>query len=336
MRIAVVILNWNGKAFLEQFLANVVVNSYGQGSVYVADNGSTDDSVDYVKRHHPEVRIIETGGNLGYAGGYNRALAHISEPYAVLLNSDVEVTPDWLIPLLHRMDADENIAACQPKLLDFNHRDRFEYAGASGGFIDSWGYPFCRGRMFDTLEVDSGQYDDARSVFWATGACMMVRMEAFRVAGGLDADFFAHMEEIDLCWRLQRAGHSVWVEPLSVVYHVGGGTLHKSNPRKTFLNFRNGLELLLKNLPYNKIFSILLLRMTLDGVAACRFLLSGATADFWAVVKAHFAFYGRLCTTWRKRGGAYPKLRGISSGSVVVDYFVRGKKLFSDLDLTKP
>jgi len=334
MRIAVVILNWNGKAFLEQFLSNVVANSSQQGIVYVADNGSTDGSVDYVRAHHPEVRIIETGGNYGYAGGYNRALEHVSEPYAVLLNSDVEVTPDWLIPLLHRMDSDASIAACQPKLLDFNDRGRFEYAGASGGFIDPWGYPFCRGRMFDTLEVDNGQYNDARPVFWATGACMVVRMSAFRAVGGLDADFFAHMEEIDLCWRLQRAGHSIWVEPSSVVYHVGGGTLHKSNPRKTFLNFRNGLELLLKNLSSNRILPVLFWRMTLDGVAACRFLLSGATSDFWAVLKAHFAFYGRMPSTWRKRGGAYPKLRGVSSHSVVVDYFLRGRKRFSDLDAT--
>jgi len=331
MRIAVVILNWNGKYFLEQFLANVVANSSGQGTVYVADNGSSDGSVDYVRAHHPEVRIIETGGNFGYAGGYNLALAHISEPYAVLLNSDVEVTPDWLVPLLHRMDSDANIAACQPKLLDFNDRSRFEYAGASGGFIDYLGYPFCRGRMFDTLEIDSGQYDDARPIFWASGACMVVRMLAFRAVGGLDADFFAHMEEIDLCWRLQRAGHSIWVEPSSVVYHVGGGTLHKSNPRKTFLNFRNGLDLMLKNLPFPLVFPVLFLRMTLDGVAALRFLLSGQTADCWAVYRAHMYFYWRLPRTWRKRGGAYPKLTGVHSRSVVAEYFLRGRKRFSDL-----
>ncbi|MCF8258666.1 MAG: glycosyltransferase family 2 protein [Flavobacteriales bacterium] len=332
MRVAVVILNWNGKAFLQQFLTNVVENSRDHGLVYVADNGSTDGSVAYVQAHHPDVRIIETGGNFGYAGGYNRALEHIAEPYAVLLNSDVEVSPGWLIPLVERMDSDSSIAACQPKLLDFNDRGRFEYAGASGGFIDHWGYPFCRGRLFDTLEPDHGQYDEACPVFWATGACMFVRMSAFRQVGGLDADFFAHMEEIDLCWRLQRMGFSIWAEPRSVVYHVGGGTLHRSSPRKTFLNFRNGLELLLKNLPARSVLPVLFVRMTLDGVAAIRFLMSGQAGDFKAVFNAHFAFYGRLLNTWRKRGGAYPTLPGVYSHSVVRQYYLRGRKRFSDLD----
>jgi GT2 family glycosyltransferase len=336
MRIAVVILNWNGKAFLEQFLAAVCANSRDLGRVYVADNGSTDGSVQYLKDHHPEVTIIETGGNHGYAGGYNIALKHLKEPYAVLLNSDVEVTPGWLGPLLERMDGDGRMAACQPKLLDFHHRDRFEYAGASGGFIDHLGYPFCRGRIFDNLEKDHGQYDDAQQVFWATGACIMVRMSAYREVNGLDADFFAHMEEIDLCWRLQRAGFSIWAEPRSVVYHVGGGTLHKSNPRKTFLNFRNGLELLLKNLPAKQLFPVLFLRMTLDGLAALKFLLAGQTGDFVAVLKAHMAFYGRMRKTIDKRGGVYPQLEGIYPNSIVVHYFLRNRKRFSDLRSTWP
>jgi GT2 family glycosyltransferase len=331
MKVAVVILNWNGVGFLRQFLANVVTDSRPLGRVYVADNGSTDGSVEYVRQHHPEVTIIETGGNFGYAGGYNLALQHIHEPYAVLLNSDVEVTAGWLEPMVRLLDGNPSIAACQPKLLDFNDRGRFEYAGASGGFIDRWGYPFCRGRMFDTLEIDKGQYDDARPVFWATGACMFVRMRAFREVGGLDADLFAHMEEIDLCWRLQRTGHGVWAEPHSVVYHVGGGTLHKSNPRKTFLNFRNGLELLLKNLPAWQILPVLFCRMTLDGAAALKFLLGGQSADAVAVLKAHFAFYGRIRATWRKRTGHFPPLVGRYSGSVVSDYFLRGRKRFSDL-----
>lgn len=328
-----VILNWNGKEFLQKFLANVVQHSLADATVYVADNGSTDGSVDYVRAHHPEVQVIETGGNLGYAGGYNHALARISEPYAVLLNSDVEVTSGWLTPILDRMDADPTIAACQPKLLDFNHRDKFEYAGASGGFIDQWGFPFCRGRMFDTLEGDNGQYDDARPVFWATGACMFVRTDTFREVGGLDADFFAHMEEIDLCWRMQRAGYSIWVEPRSVVFHVGGGTLHRSNPRKTFLNFRNGLELLLKNLPSGRLFPVLYIRLTLDGVAAFKFLFSGNPRDFFAVLKSHWAFYARIRTTWRKRGGTYRELNGIYPRSIVAEYFLRGKKRFSELKM---
>lgn len=331
MRIAVVILNWNGKGFLEQFLTSVCAHSQDIGTVYVADNGSTDGSVQYLRDHHPKVSIIETGGNLGYAGGYNSALQQIEEPYAVLLNSDVEVTPGWLAPLLLLMDGDERIAACQPKLLDFNQRDHFEYAGASGGFIDHLGYPFCRGRIFDSLEQDHGQYDDARQVFWATGACMVVRMSAFREVNGLDADFFAHMEEIDLCWRLQRASFTVWVEPRSVIYHVGGGTLHKSNPRKTFLNFRNGLELLLKNLPTAKVIPVLFARMTLDGVAALKFLFAGQSADFMAVLKAHMHFYGRIRSTIRKRGGSYPKLTGQYDRSIVADHFLYKKNRFSDL-----
>lgn len=331
MKVAVVILNWNGIGFLKHFLAGAVTHSSPLGRVYVADNGSTDGSVEYVRAHHPEVTIIETGGNFGYAGGYNRALQQIAEPCAVLLNSDVEVTAAWLEPMVALLERDRSIAACQPKLLDYNDRGRFEYAGASGGFMDRWGYPFCRGRMFDTLEEDRAQYDDARPVFWATGACMFVRMSAFRAVGGLDEDFFAHMEEIDLCWRLQRAGHSVWVEPRSVVFHVGGGTLHRSNPRKTFLNFRNGLELLVKNLPIAQVFPVLFVRMTLDGVAAFKFLLAGQSPDFMAVLRAHFAFYGRLRSTWRKRSGLYPEVTGRYATTVVVDHFLLGRKRFTDL-----
>jgi len=331
MRVAVVILNWNGIKFLQQFLGNVLEHSADLAKVYVADNGSTDGSVEYVRSNHPQVELLETGGNFGYTGGYNRALTHITEPYAVLLNSDVEVTSGWLAPVIDLMDGDATIAACQPKLLDHNQRDHFEYAGASGGFIDVLGVPFCRGRVFDFLEKDLGQYDDAREVFWATGACMFVRMDAFREVGGLDADFFAHMEEIDLCWRLKRAGHHIYVQPRSVVYHVGGGTLSRSNPRKTFLNFRNGLELLLKNLPTAQLVPILFLRMTLDGVAALRFLVTGHSADFIAVFKAHMAFYGRIRQTWGKRSGSYASMEGIYSRSIVASYFLLKKRTFSAL-----
>ena len=326
-----VILNWNGKRFLQQFLGNVVEHSRPLGRVYVADNGSTDGSLAYVRNQHPEVHIIETGGNLGYAGGYNVALVGLGEEYAVLLNSDVEVTPHWLEPVIRLMDSDPRIGACQPKLIDHADRSRFEYAGACGGFIDRLGFPFCRGRLFSHLEEDAGQYDDAREVFWASGACMFVRLSAFRSAGGLDADFFAHMEEIDLCWRLKRAGHTVWVQPSSVVFHVGGGTLHKSNPHKTFLNFRNGLELLTKNLPGPALLPVIFMRMILDGIASLRFLSQGHGQDFIAVFRAHVAYYGRIRSTLSKRSGAYPKVSGVLASSIVWRHFASGVKSFSAL-----
>ncbi len=331
MRVAVVILNWNGKPFLEKFLPNVVEYSK-ETTVYVADNASSDGSVEFVKNTFSEVRIIETGGNLGFAGGYNAALKDLDEDVFVLLNSDVEVSENWIQPIVDLMNSDETIGACQPKVLQFNNKSHFEYAGAAGGFIDKFGFPFCRGRMFDTMEEDHSQYNDQQEIFWATGACMFVRSSVYNELGGLDDDFFAHMEEIDLCWRLKRAGYKIMVEPKSVVYHVGGGTLSKSNPWKTFLNFRNGLELLTKNLAKNKLLGTLFIRMTLDGIAALKFLLSGQPKDFWAVFKAHMAFYGRLRKTLNKRSGNYAAVSGIYSKSVVAEYFLRGKKKFSELN----
>ena len=330
MRVAVVILNWNGKSFLEKFLPNVLKYSK-EAAVYVADNASSDSSVEFVKNTFPEIRIIETGGNLGFAGGYNAALENLDEDVFVLLNSDVEVSENWIQPIVDLM-RDESIGACQPKVLKFDKKSHFEYAGAAGGFMDKFGFPFCRGRMFDTLEEDYSQYNDQQEIFWATGACMFVRSSVYNELGGLDDDFFAHMEEIDLCWRMKRAYYKVMVEPRSVVYHVGGGTLSKSNPWKTFLNFRNGLELLAKNLPKKKLFSTLFIRMSLDGIAALRFLLSGQPKDFWAVFKAHMAFYGRLKKTLNKRSGNYSAVSGIYAKSIVAEYFVRGKKKFSELN----
>lgn len=330
MQVAVVILNWNGKPFLEKFLPSVVTHS-GDATIYVADNASTDDSVGFVQVNYPEIKIIETGGNLGYAGGYNKALEQLGEDVFVLLNSDVEVTENWIDPIVDLMRKDEQIAACQPKILQYGRKTHFEYAGACGGFIDRLGFPFCRGRMFDTLEEDNGQYDHATEVFWATGACLFVRRSVFEEIGGLDTDFFAHMEEIDFCWRMHRSGYKVMVEPHSVVYHVGGGTLSKSNPKKTFLNFRNGLELLLKNLPKNRLITTMFVRMVLDGVASIKFLLAGSFADFWAVFKAHMSFYSRFSNTLGKRKGSYPELKGIYQGSIVKAYFLSEKKRFSDL-----
>lgn len=334
MRVAVVILNWNGKSFLEKFLPDVVRYSQ-QATVYVADNASTDDSVSFVREHHPEVKLIETGANLGFAGGYNMALENLNEEYFVLLNSDVEVTEEWLRPIINLMDSDLTIAGCQPKILQYDRKTHFEYAGAVGGFIDRFGYPFCRGRIFEKTEEDHGQYNDVREVFWATGASLFVRSSVYKELGGLDADFFAHMEEIDLCWRIKRAGYKVMVEPRSIVYHVGGGTLQRSNPHKTFLNFRNGLELLLKNLPKYQLLPIVFVRMVLDGIAAAKFLALGNPTDFWAVFRAHMAVYSRVRKTLRKRSGKYERMTGIYRGSIVIQHFLRGKKKFSELSSDK-
>lgn len=333
LRTAVVILNWNGRHWLEAFLGEVVRHS-PEAEVVVADNASTDDSLSWVRAHHPEVQVIETGGNFGYAGGYDRALARLDHDVFVLLNSDVQVTEGWLRPLLDRMASDPAIGACQPKVRWHAHPERFEYAGACGGFIDRWGYPFCRGRLFDTLETDTGQYDDARPVFWATGACLVVRRAAFEAVGGLDESLFAHMEEIDLCWRMQNAGWSVWVEPASTVFHVGGGTLPMGSPRKTYLNFRNNLILLAKNLPARAAVAVVFIRMVLDGIAAWRMLFTGDGRGFLAVGRAHGAFYLRLPRTIRARRGAVRAPQDLSGwwpGSVVRAYFLRGVRRFSDL-----
>lgn len=276
-RVAVVILNYNGAAMLRRFLPVVLAHS-GGAAIVVADNGSTDESVAVVKEQFPVVRLIELGHNYGFADGYNRALALVEAEFFLLLNSDVEVTAGWLQPLLAFMDANAAAVACQPKVLSFNERECFEYAGAAGGFIDRYGYPFCRGRLFDTVEKDSGQYDAPCRLFWATGAALMVRSASFFEAGGFDGSFFAHMEEIDLCWRLQTLGGEVYAVPQSVVYHVGGATLSKDNPRKTYLNFRNNLIMLYKNLPDDELRAVMLVRTVLDYVAALKFLFTGAWA----------------------------------------------------------
>ena len=330
MRVAVVILNWNGKSFLEQFLPSVISNS-PEATIYVADNASSDDSVDFLRTNFPHVKVIDNEENLGFAGGYNKALEKLNEDLFVLLNSDVEVTTNWLQPIVALFESDENIAACQPKILSYHDKTSFEYAGASGGFIDKNGYPFCRGRIFDTLEKDNGQYDSVEEIFWATGACLFVRSKVYKELDGLDSDFFAHMEEIDLCWRIKRAGYNIKIQPASTVYHVGGGTLSKSNPFKTFLNFRNGLELLAKNLPKNQLVPKIFIRMILDGVAAIKFLVAGQPKDFLAVIHAHFGFYKRLRKTLGKRSGNYVLVKGQYLGNIVLDYFLKGRKQFSDL-----
>ncbi len=288
---AIVILNWNGKHFLEQFLPSVTAYSSLPGvSVIVADNGSTDDSLAFLEAHYPHIRIIRLDQNYGFTGGYNRALMQVEADYYILLNSDIEVTENWLTPLLKLMDDHPEVAVCMPKIRSFHNREYFEYAGAAGGFIDKFGYPFCRGRILKHIEKDEGQYDTTREVFWATGACMMVRTEVFRQLGGLDEDFFAHMEEIDFCWRAKRLGYKVMCCPASLVYHVGGGTLPNNTPRKLFLNYRNNLYMLYKNVGPKKRRTTIFIRMCLDGVSALIYFSTGNVAFFKTVFGAHKAF----------------------------------------------
>ena len=334
-QVAVVILNYNGRRFLETFLPSVVAHT-PQAVIYVADNGSTDDSVAFVKRHFESVRCLELGQNYGFAKGYNLALRQIKADYFVLLNSDVEVTPRWLEPMIQLMEADASIAACQPKLLDYQRRTHFEYAGPVGGFVDYLGYPFCRGRIFQELEQDQGQYNDTVEVFWACGACMVVKSAPFWAVGGLDDDFFAHMEEIDVCWRLKNAGYKVFACGESEVYHVGGGTLNYATPNKTFLNFRNGLALLYKNHPAQDLYLNLLKRLILDGVAGIKFLLFDSPAHTWAIIRAHVDFYAHFRSWHRKRQSLLAQRRAIthpevSTKSIVSEHSLRKKKKFSDL-----
>jgi GT2 family glycosyltransferase len=332
--IAVVVLNYNGKSHLEKFLPSVVSNS-GNVQIIVADNGSSDGSIDFIKKNFPIVRIIDNGSNLGFCGGYNRALNNVEADYFVLLNNDVEVTPNWISPLHQLLDKNPSIAAAQPKILSYNAKDHFEYAGAGGGLIDTLAYPFCRGRIFDTVEKDTGQYNDTVPVFWATGACMIIRSSWYRKFGGLDEDFFAHMEEIDLCWKLKRARQQVYYCGDSTVYHVGGGTLAAGNPRKTYYNFRNGLALMLKHFSLGQLLWKLPLRIVLDWVAAVRFLL-GSPQEFAAVIKAHFYVLLHLGRIFSKRRELKKIVEGYEAGEVyrgvvIVDYFLKGRKTFLQL-----
>lgn len=338
MGTAIVILNWNGVHWLERFLPAVLAHR-GDASVVVADNASTDGSVERVRALFPDVRTIVLPTNLGFAGGYNEALKQVQADRYVLLNSDVEVTPGWLAPLEACLDANPAMAACQPKVLSEANRDRFEHAGAAGGFIDRNGYPFCRGRIFEMTEPDTGQYDDDRQVFWATGACLMIRAEAFHTAGGFDADLFAHMEEIDLCWRLRRTGWTIGYTSRSTVYHVGGGSLGYGSPRKTYLNFRNSLIVLTKNLHNGWSWWWLFRRLVLDGFAAMKFLLEGHSAHTWQVARAHWGYFKRLPRTLRKRRALLatersPDLTGMYQRSIAYDRFIIGWKRFSELDVS--
>lgn len=318
---------------LTRFLPSVVEHS-PEARVVVADNGSTDDSVTCVRSLFPTVEVVELGENYGFAEGYNRALAQIEAEYYILLNSDVEVTRNWIAPLLAQMKDNAHVVACQPKILSYNNKTHFEYAGAAGGFIDRYGYPYCRGRLFDTVEADNGQYDAPCHVFWATGATLMVRSNVFKAVGGFDGSFFAHMEEIDLCWRMQARGGVVMAVPASTVYHVGGATLNKSNPRKTYLNFRNNLLLLYKNMPAKQLVGVMRMRRLLDYVAAVKFLLGGSWGDFKAVLCARKDF-GRLkneYATVREENMRLAVAVPATSGfSLLWQYYVKGKSFFSEL-----
>ena len=293
MTVAIVILNWNGKNWLEKFLP-YTLNYSQEAEVYVIDNASTDDSVDYLKRLFPTVKIIQNSSNSGFAKGYNDGLKSIKADIYCLLNSDVEVTENWISPIIKLFSENPDIAAIQPKILDFNQKNKFEFAGAGGGLIDNLGYPYCRGRIFDDIETDNGQYDDETEIFWASGCSLFIRSENFWKMNGFDERFFAHQEEIDLCWRLKNAGRKIFYTGKSKVYHVGGGTLNKQNPQKTYLNFRNNLTMMLKNLPLWKVFFILLFRLNLDGYAAFYLAYKNGWRHLWAVFRAHVGFYSQL------------------------------------------
>jgi len=337
---AVVILNYNGRNYLEKFLPSVLKYS-GDNPVYVVDNGSDDGSDILVTEQFQRAHLIKLGNNMGFTGGYNQALKEIKAEIFILLNSDVEVTPNWIEPGLQLMLNDRSIAACQPKLISFGDRSRFEYAGAGGGFIDFLGFPFCRGRLFQDMEKDHGQYDDVLPVFWASGACLFIRSKVFFEVGGFDEDFFAHMEEIDLCWRIQNAGYQIFYNGKSKVYHVGGGTLSKSNPRKTYLNFRNGLAMLVKNESPGTLWWKLPLRASFDFLAMFKFTFFDSINDGYAVLKAHFHFWLKIVYIIRKRNltksqwaDQLNEIPSIYPGSIVVDYYLRKKKKFSQLNFS--
>ncbi len=327
---AVVILNYNGIDHLRQFLPSVVAYSQ-DADLIVIDNASTDDSIPFLETTYSSIRIISLKQNYGFAGGYNLGLLEVRNPFLVLLNSDVELTQDWLKPLVARLSSNENIAAVQPKILDYKRKTHFEYAGAAGGFLDNLGFAFCRGRVFDTCEPDNCQYQTASEIFWATGAALAIKKSVFDRFGGFDDRFFAHMEEIDLCWRIKNTGLHIYYEPLSTVYHLGGGTLNKENTFKTFLNYRNNLAMLFKNLPSSQLFQTLFLRMIIDGISSIKFLKEGKFSSIWAIIKAHFAFYGMIPYLLKNRSKSFLAYSQLHRKSVVWQYFVQNKKTFPEV-----
>lgn len=336
-KVAVVIVHWNRKSLLENFLPSVVASTYPNLEIVLADNASDDGSVEYVQHHFPQVKVVRNDTNYGYAGGYNHALPHVEADYYILLNNDIEVPSGWIEPVIEYLEQHPTVGAAQPKMLDFHQKDTFEYAGASGGMIDAFGYPFCRGRIFNTLETDNGQYDNPTTVFWATGACLFIRAKLFHEAGGFDEHFFAHMEEIDLCWRLQLMGYELYVIPQSQVYHVGGGTLDKINAHKTYLNFRNSLIMLYKNLSGIRLWWVIFIRSWLDLFASIQFLLKGNTSHSAAIHRAHADFFFKLSKWHKLRKHAQQlrkkdvRLQGMFPYSIVFRYFILQQKHFTQL-----
>lgn len=333
MKIAIVILNWNGKDLLAKFLPNVVrYSNPDYCNIYVADNNSTDDSINYIKQHFSTVKIIQNDKNYGFAKGYNVALENIEADVFALVNSDIEVTPNWLEPIIDTFKSDKNIAIVQPKILDYKNKTKFEYAGAGGGFIDQYGYPFCRGRIFNVLEDDNGQYNDVSDIFWASGACFFIRSTVYNELNGFDSTYFAHQEEIDLCWRAQNLGFDVKYNGNSTVYHIGGATLKEGNPKKTFLNFRNSLFNLVKNAPSKNFFFRIFFRLVLDGFAGVKFFLEGKPMHTLAIIKAHFSFYANFSKMLKKRKQIPNKVNTyFFMKSIVKQHFIHKKEIFNEL-----
>lgn len=331
MKTAIVILNWNGRKLLETFLPSIVNFSSEKAAIYVADNASTDDSIKFIKTYYPSIKIIENSLNGGYAKGYNDALQAVDADIYCLINSDVEVTQNWLTPILDVFEKDKNVAIIQPKILDYKEKSTFEYAGAAGGFIDFFGYPYCRGRVFNSLEKDIHQFDDISEIFWASGACLFIRSEVFHQLNGFDEDYFAHQEEIDLCWRTNNIGYKINYVGTSTVFHVGGATLRETNPHKTFLNFRNSLLNVVKNVPKRWFLIVVFSRLMLDGIAGIKFLIELRPIHTLAILKAHLSFYKNLIPFLNKRRSVQKKQFYFSHISIVWQYFVLGRKKFEDL-----
>jgi GT2 family glycosyltransferase len=333
LKIAIVILNWNGKSLLQKFLPSMIKFSNVDADIYVADNDSTDDSIDFLKNNFPEVKIVQNSSNGGYAKGYNDALKHIDADIYALVNSDIEVTKDWLKPVIQQFEANKNTVVIQPKLLDYKDLTKFEYAGAAGGFVDFMGYPYCRGRIFMELEKDVHQYDDVSNIFWASGACFFIKADIFHQLNGFDEDYFAHQEEIDLCWRIQNEGYNIQCVGSSTVYHVGGATLRETNPHKTFLNFRNSLFTISKNTPKRFVYLVIIFRLILDAIAGIKFILELRPIHTWSIIKAHFSFYKNLRKMLRKRRYiSFKQTDYFQIFSIVWQHFILRKSKFTDLN----
>lgn len=337
-KVAIVILNWNGENFLKEFLPSVIKYSkINNTKIIIADNASSDNSIEFLNKHYPDIQIIKLDKNYGFAGGYNMSLKQIDAEYYILLNSDVEVSENWISPIINLMDKETNIAACMPKILSYSNKNSYEYAGAAGGFIDKYGYPFCRGRILSSIENNNIKYNNTKEIFWATGACMFIKSANFHEVNGFDTDFFAHMEEIDLCWRLKNRGYKIMYSHESTIYHVGGGTLPNDNPFKLYLNYRNNLFLLYKNLEPRKLLHTLFIRLLLDGISSIIYLIQLKPKNFYAVLKAHIGFYKSLSKLKQKRktllsNNLIFNHKEIYKHSIISDFIIKKKKYFSELE----